>query len=480
MELRQIIFHLLEMQIQFGVHRFGDVLPTIKEASGYFLASADTVRLAYQRLKQKGYLSISTCVGATVKVKYSDDEVRQHVQDYFACRKAPLLAFAQSVGLLANHAQWFAFKRAAPETLDELERICFQKHIPPVYRMSRQLQLLYSPLGNDLLLRLFWQMFLYFQAPFVSAPQNIETVNRQDRPILRMVQLARNKDWTALWNVGEETVKAYYDALRRFFEKDIQVGSDGEPVDFTWGIYKKASQLCYSLCTEILAGVGDGVYPVGCLLPSPQRLAGEKQIGLNTVRRSICLLNKLGATRSVNGVGTLVLTPLECARNCDFSDAVIQKRLLGFLQSIHLLSFSCRACARVTVAGLDADQLRQWLHALENVQRLGNYEGLLYICYRSISRYAPYHAIRTIYSELTQQFLWGFPLQRLHGDRASINAYFSPYLEALMGCLARADADGFSAKLEELQLVELAHTAQYLTALGVQEASVLVLPDKVV
>ena len=127
---------------------------------------------------------------------------------------------------------------------------------------------------------------------------------------------------------------------------------------------------------------------------------------------------------------------------------------------------------------LDADQLRQWLHALENVQRLGNYEGLLYICYRSISRYAPYHAIRTIYSELTQQFLWGFPLQRLHGDRASINAYFSPYLEALMGCLARADADGFSAKLEELQLVELAHTAQYLTALGVQEASVLVLPDK--
>ena len=77
-----------------------------------------------------------------------------------------------------------------------------------------------------------------------------------------MVQLARNKDWTALWNVGEETVKAYYEALCRFFEKDIQVGSDGEPVDFTWGIYKKASQLCYSLCTEILAGVGDGVYPV--------------------------------------------------------------------------------------------------------------------------------------------------------------------------------------------------------------------------
>ena len=123
--------------------------------------------------------------------------------------------------------------------------------------------------------------------------------------------------------------KSVLRCLAPLFEKDIQVGSDGEPVDFTWGIYKKASQLCYSLCTEILAGVGDGVYPVGCLLPSPQRLAGEKQIGLNTVRRSICLLNKLGATRSVNGVGTLVLTPLECARNCDFQTPSSKKGCLA-------------------------------------------------------------------------------------------------------------------------------------------------------
>ena len=54
MELQQIIFHIIETQIKFGGHRYGDQLPTLREASSYFLASLDTVRLAYLRLKREG------------------------------------------------------------------------------------------------------------------------------------------------------------------------------------------------------------------------------------------------------------------------------------------------------------------------------------------------------------------------------------------------------------------------------------------
>ena len=53
MELQQVLYDLIETEIKFGVHRYGELLPTIKEASGYFLASADTVRLVYVRLKQE-------------------------------------------------------------------------------------------------------------------------------------------------------------------------------------------------------------------------------------------------------------------------------------------------------------------------------------------------------------------------------------------------------------------------------------------
>lgn len=148
MELQQIIFHIIETQIKFGGHRYGDQLPTLREASSYFLASLDTVRLAYLRLKREGYISISTCVGATVNVDYSDEEIRRHIQRYFGPRREPLLSFAQSVGLLANRVQWYALMSAAPETLDELEYLCFRQDEAPVYRMSRQLQLLYAPSGQ--------------------------------------------------------------------------------------------------------------------------------------------------------------------------------------------------------------------------------------------------------------------------------------------------------------------------------------------
>ena len=71
-ELQQIIYELLKTQIEFGMHRCGDSLPTIKEASLYFLASVDTVRLAYLRLKEEGYITLRTCVGATVKIRFTD------------------------------------------------------------------------------------------------------------------------------------------------------------------------------------------------------------------------------------------------------------------------------------------------------------------------------------------------------------------------------------------------------------------------
>lgn len=50
MELQQIIYKTLAVQIEFGVYRFEEQLPTIEEASQLFLVSTDTVRSAYLRL----------------------------------------------------------------------------------------------------------------------------------------------------------------------------------------------------------------------------------------------------------------------------------------------------------------------------------------------------------------------------------------------------------------------------------------------
>lgn len=474
MELQQLIFELFETQIKFGAHRYGELLPTIKEVSSYFLASVDTVRLAYNRLKQEGYITLSTCVGAVVKVNYTDSEIQQHIQGYFSSRKESLLDFAQYVGILSGYVQWFALKNASSETLDKLEQSCLQRKVLPVYRMSQQLQLIYSPLGNDLLLRLFWQMFLFFQAPLVSIPQNINVINSSKSPLLDMIESARNNEWTSLRKEIEVTSEKYFKGLQTFFENNVPLHAADKQIDFTWSIYKKTSQVCYSICLDLILKICNGIYQTGDFLPSPKELARENKVGIKTIRRAVSLLNKLGVTSSVNGVGTKVLAPSE--NNCDFSDVILQKRLLDFLQSLHILSMSCQRCAHITICSMNSNCIKQLIEQLVKVMEFGAYEKIIYVCNEFISLHIPFQPIRTIYVKLIQQLIWGYPLH-LHGDRESTNAYFLPYIESMIESLKDADAEKFSMILEQLQKAETNFTAQWLINLGVQEAASLIIPN---
>lgn len=474
-ELQQLLFDLFKMQIEFGAYRYGDVLPTLKEASGYLLASVDTVRFAYGRLKREGYILLNAGVGATVHVNYSEEETQRHIQRYFSSRREPLLAFAQCVGLLTDHAQWLALKRAAPEVLDELERICLQKEIVPVYKLSRQLQLIYGPLGNDLLLRLFWQMLLFFQAPLVSVPRNAQVINGRNSPLLGMIRSVRMQDWAALWEAGDWTRAQYFDGLSSFLSGSIAPIADVKQLDFTWSVYKKTSQVCYTLCLELLIGMHDGRYPVGSFLPAPRELAQEKKAGEKTIRRAILLLNRLGAAASINGIGTKVLAPSKCAPNCDFSDATVQRRLLDFLYSFHLLMLSCRTCARRTIESMEAGDISRWRAQLEAAGRDKTYDRLFYVCYRTLAAHAPYPPVRTVYKELIRQLFWGFPLRRPGGWEEAESLYRPP-LEALIDCLGRSDAECFAVRFEALQIAETHRLIRRMVALGIDRAGLLLVP----
>ena len=82
--------------------------------------------------------------------------------------------------------------------------------------------------------------------------------------------------------------------------------ADAEPVPFRWSIYRQRPQLRYTLASHIIRGVMNGQYPVGSYLPSLQQMANSYGVGLNTVRRTLGLLESMGLTKSYQGKGTLV------------------------------------------------------------------------------------------------------------------------------------------------------------------------------
>ncbi|WP_343249027.1 GntR family transcriptional regulator [Diplocloster hominis] len=476
-ELCQVVYNILVTQIEFGTYRYADHLPTIEEASRILQVSWDTVRAAYLRLKHHGYIDLTKKMGATVKVAYQEQEIRQHIQDFFLIRRNALIDLSKSIRPLFSHAQWLGFKNAPGELLDAIEQLARRRDVLPSYSMIQHLQQIYGALHNELLMRFVWHSFMFFQAPFLSISANLKYLSAESSPLPTMIECCRQQDWAALRKNVENFQELLSRSLCRFYDDTItkEVPED-QQIDFSWSSYKKTSQICYSFGMELLTGISRGDFPAGSFLPSLERLAKEKQISVSTVRRTLLLLGNIGATRSVNGIGTQVLSLDESADHCDFTQPIVRKRLMDFAESLHFLALSCRECAEITIPFLDVSSKEHWIERLMYIKRAQRYELVVYISLECISCLAPHQVIRTVYSELLQQLFWGYPTRSLHGDQVTLNVFYQPYYDSLLDSIERGDALGYAEKLEELLMYEIRFAVEQLVDLGIREAADLVLP----
>lgn len=476
-ELQQIIYSFLMTQIEFGAYGFRESLPTIEELSHWFSISQDTVRSAYLRLKQEGYITLTKRAGAHVAVQYSPQEMEQHIQSFFASRRNAVLDLCCSMHPLFCRAQWFALKEASSERLDELEQSCLRQDVPAVLIMIRHLQLIYSTLGNDLLLRLVWHAFMFFQAPFISLPQNRTHFENGDKALRQMIRLCRKKDWNGLLSTVEKFQAQLTAAVLHFYENLPSYASSPTQISLQWNAYQNASQLCYSLAMKFLVTIAGGAYREGDFLPSPAKLSKTEQVSVNTIRRTLLLLNKLGAVQSVNGVGTKVLNTENSAQNCDFTDSILQKRLIDFVQSLQILALTCKLTAEITFSSMDPAALRQFHEEILDLIRIGRPETIVFLPLKAISTSAPYQTVRKVYSQLLQMLFWGYPLRSIHGTREMVNTFYLPYIDSFTECLAQNDAKGVAVMLEKLLLHELAFASARLKELNVSGFTGMILPE---
>ena len=358
-----------------------------------------------------------------------------------------------------------------------MERLCLRPETLPPYVMVRHVRLIYGALNNDLLLRLVWQAFLFYQAPFLSLPENLAAFEDGDGPLLDMIGLCRRKDWNGLWQAVAAYQNQLTSAIRQFYADRIAIKPDKEPVSFYWNAYEKSSQRCYSLALGLLNEIHLGRYQTEQFLPSPAKIGEEKRVSVTTVRRTLTLLNQLGATRSINGVGTQVLSAADSSRNCDFSRPVIQKRLLDFAQSLQILTLTCGACLEITFDAMDAPAVRWWRKRLLDLKESGRYESVVFDSLEVIPQFSPVRAVREIYRQLLKILIWGYPLRSLHGSREQINGFYLPYINSLLEGITQGDGKRLSNDLEKMLLCEFRFAAARLEELGVRGASGLPVPE---
>ena len=328
-------------------------------------------------------------------------------------------------------------------------------------------------LGNALLFRLVWQIFMFCKVPFFKMPDNPWRTFIINEFSLGSLECGVKQDRDSLRELVYASLNSLSLALRRFYDEKITMPAPEQEAAFQWNSYHKASQLCYSLAMDLLISINNGIYPADTLLPSLSKMSHEKQVSVSAVRRTLSLLNGIGATKSAKRIGTRVLPSHEIVKNCDFTNAVFRKRLLDMAQSLQFLTLSCRDIAEGTIPVLTEDDrnlCRTRLAALKESQR---YELICYVTLDLLKRFAPYQAIRTVYKEMLQLLFWGYSLKDLWKNEEERSRYYLACFEEFDHCLAENDAPRFSGKLEELVTREFHFTIQIMVIQGIPEAEKL-------
>lgn len=477
-EVQQIVYDILRLQIESGTYRYMENLLTINEASEYFDVSVDTVRAAYCRLKREGYISLSKNIGAKVLVQRNEQEFAQNIQTFFAFRKEAMIDLSQSLRPLFSQAQLIGLKHASPETLEQMEKLSKlngEAHAP--YAIWKCFKHKYTALENELLIRLAWQVYMFLHAPFFSMKGCLQYLEDGDSHEQDILSLCRQNDWPALKEMLIRSQSNFSAAVSLFCEEKAIIQPEEQNLMFCWSSYKKNSQLCYSLAVDLLIAIIKGVYPTGSFLPTAKQISVEYGVSVSTVRRAVSLLGLIGAVKSARTLGARILPLNQSTTNCDFAHPVLQRRLLDMVENLQLFALSCRDVAEITLSSLDIESVKQAQLTLSLIKKQRSYEVLAFTVLEWLAKSAPYQTIRTVYTELLQQWFWAHALRGMTGSQETANDIYGPYLDDLITSLEEPDIPRFSVGLEELLTYELRKTVNNLCQLGIPGAEKILIPD---
>lgn len=466
-----IIYDYFTSRIRFGYFREGDQLPSIPKIRRQFGVSALTVRAALTQMKENGFIETTERTPATV-IFQQDKQSEQEYIHYFLSHMEGMDDICRSSGIIFSPIIQLYFQRQDKASIKRMR----SKLKKADFRTAKPIIMLYAeamlPLNNSLIINLHWEMVRYLSTPYLGNSINFDETNAQAAKhielILDLLEAEQFKQAAEEAEKFNENVT--YQFLKRIqssFAADEQI----EQIPFEWYIYREHPQLCYTLAADIMSKIDEQIYKPGGFLPSCRALSIAYDVSFITARRTISLLNDLGVTESLNGIGARVLLDKRPV-SPDFTQPQIRKSLILFLQAMQIGALSCGNVAIHTLSSLSGEarlSLEQDLQTYidNNTAYLTGGTCLRFIGENSSSPY-----IREVYSQLYRLMLWGHSLHMFFQDSENI-AFYIDYTVRLREKLQNHDIQGFSVLLTELITSGVEISRKILLQLGFDEKQLI-------
>lgn len=436
-----LIYEYFYMRFRFGYYKCGDTLPTIDTLCREFGVSAQTVKTALKHLRAEGYIDMHNGRATKVLFQQSTQELCDFALNFFSQRKHAFSDLNRSVELISLPLLVEGFRRTDEDELAQLSRYIERAHTDDLIYFFCYIE---QKLENSLAMNLFWETSLFLGLLFIG-DKGGDSIHNEDnirKGLSDVISCRKIKDWSWLQAALVKYQKDSVEQALRHISQHIEPAEKQLQIPFTWRIYRERPQLCYDLVIRILHEIYLGEYREAEYLPSYEKMATEYGVSLSTVRRTIRMLNHLGITHSINGIGTRIFAPGEHCNRPDFTDPAIRRGFVLFFQALEMTIFTCRGVIRCILLSSTQEQknvlisqLEECLHTDSCVSTL--WHLLLYCCENS-----PLQGVREVYIKLYGLFLWGNSLQSCLEKISDFKKASYEFTEALLVCLHKNDYDG--------------------------------------
>ena len=309
-----LLYQFFAAQIEFGYYQKGDFLPSVELLCSVYQAAPRTVRNAYLQLQEDGYITVSPGRRTTVVYEATPEDYRLNTRNYYLARKDAILGLNQALEVLLLPLIREGCGRLGRHELLRIRETAVRLETGDFYISLFFGHTMLLALKNRMALDLFNEVISFYQFPHALATRGAEAglmpPKRYQTLAREAVAACDSGDREALYRVYLQIQSSMDETLRTLMIHAEQEHPPQTQVPFLLKDYRQRPQLCYSLAAQWIRRIYiDRDYGPGQFLPAYGVLAKNCSVSYTTVRRTMHLMNELGAVITYHGVGTQVVMP---------------------------------------------------------------------------------------------------------------------------------------------------------------------------
>lgn len=457
-----LIYEYFVRRFFFQYYKYGEQLPTIESLCRQFNVSSLTIKSAFSRLQKEGYILRSRGRNATVIFQQNDQALDDYAIRFFSERMAAVPDLCQSVELVLMPMLLKGFRHLNEKDCTYLEQCTEQPN--PEHLMQFYFYILQKA-GNPLILNLFWENILFLGLPFPSQyrGQPLYDASQSREKLKKLLDCGKGGDSRQIRDANLDFQRNVTYQFLNYIEQRIPTAPKTSQISFNWRVYRDRPQICCGLAIKIIHDVYMADYQDAAFLPSYEKMAGKYGVSVSTMRRTISLLNQLGATQSVNGKGTriLMMHDSEDKKNPDLANPTIRHNMAYYIQSFELLAESCEGVMRVALTSFSQEKKEELTTMLEKALQTKRFFIAPQCIFAFVAEHSPLQGITEIYGKLYGLNLWGYPMNVFRKRMPDLGQTLLQFTTTVIRSLKDNDIDGFAQTIGSFM------KSEYRTAKGI-------------